>query len=178
IRSRQAIIEAAFTLYESGNLVPTAQQVADQSGLGIRTVFRHFSEMEKLYVEGDEILYKRYSELPVIHPDGSLQSRIDQLVTERAANCEMFAPYIRATLVQLWRYDLLRKNYQKLCDKFRKQALRFFPEMENQPADLVEAVDLALSFESWNHLRMHRGMSRKATIKTIKTTLTSLLKSA
>ena len=104
VRSRLAIIEAVFALYEQGNLVPTAQQVADQSGLGIRTVFRHFSEMEKLYVEGDRILHERYAKLPVLHPTGSLQSRIDQLTSERVTNCEMFAPYIRATLAQLWRY--------------------------------------------------------------------------
>ena len=52
-RSRQLIIEAMIDLINNGNLIPTAQQVADQAGVAIRTVFRHFTEMEKLYGEID-----------------------------------------------------------------------------------------------------------------------------
>ena len=62
-KSRRAIIEATLGLYADGILVPTAQLVADRSGLGMRTVFRHFSEMEKLFVEGDKLLYERFSAL-------------------------------------------------------------------------------------------------------------------
>ena len=60
-RSRQAIVAALFELVGRGVLRPTAQQVADQAGVGIRSVFRHFSEMDSLYaamdarLEGDAI---------------------------------------------------------------------------------------------------------------------------
>ena len=60
-RSRQAIVAALVELVGRGILQPTAQQVADQAGVGIRSVFRHFSEMESLYaamdarLEGDAV---------------------------------------------------------------------------------------------------------------------------
>ena len=48
-RSRQRIVAALFDLVGAGVLQPTAQQVAARAGVGMRTVFRHFSEMETLY---------------------------------------------------------------------------------------------------------------------------------
>ena len=52
-RSREAIAAALFELVGEGNLEPTAQQVADRAHVGIRTVFRHFSDMEALYATLD-----------------------------------------------------------------------------------------------------------------------------
>ena len=48
-RSRKGIVDALLVLMKAGNYIPTAQQVADEAGISIRTVFRHFSEMELLY---------------------------------------------------------------------------------------------------------------------------------
>ena len=47
-RSRQAMVQALFDLVGSGVLQPTAQQVARRAKVGIRTVFRHFSDMDSL----------------------------------------------------------------------------------------------------------------------------------
>ena len=176
IRSRQAIIEAVLALHHCGILVPTAQEVADQSGLGIRTVFRHFSEMEKLYIEGDQLLYQRYKELPAVEPSGTLATRIDHLVRDRNAVCEAFAPHIRATLAQVWRYQVLQKNYQRLCENFDRQNLRFLPELEHRNEAVTASVNLAMSFESWNHLRLYRDMDTDDSIGTLKSILGSLLK--
>src|SRR5262245_66569994 len=50
-RSGQAIVEALVGLVGDGILEPTAQQVAARAGVGIRTVFRRFSDMESLFAE-------------------------------------------------------------------------------------------------------------------------------
>ncbi len=52
-RSREAIVQALYELVGEGSLLPTAEQVAERAGVGIRTVFRHFSDMEKLFSEMD-----------------------------------------------------------------------------------------------------------------------------
>ena len=44
-RSRAAIIEASFELMQEGVLAPTAQQIAERAGVGIRSFFRHFEDM-------------------------------------------------------------------------------------------------------------------------------------
>ena len=50
-RSRQAIVQALLGLVGEGVLEPTAEQVAARADVGIRTVFRHFSDMESLFAE-------------------------------------------------------------------------------------------------------------------------------
>lgn len=48
-RSQQAIVDASHALISEGNLIPTAQQIADRAGVGIRSFFRHFADMETLF---------------------------------------------------------------------------------------------------------------------------------
>ena len=52
-RSRAAIVEAALDLIREGTLVPTAQQISDRAGVGMRTFFRHFEDMEALFAALD-----------------------------------------------------------------------------------------------------------------------------
>ena len=52
-RSGQAIVEALMALIGDGIIEPTAQQVAGRANVGIRTVFRRFSDMESLFAELD-----------------------------------------------------------------------------------------------------------------------------
>jgi AcrR family transcriptional regulator len=59
INSQKLIVDACIKLFKAGNLEPTAQQVADESGVGIRTVFRQFDEMENLYKAVDAVFKQR-----------------------------------------------------------------------------------------------------------------------
>ena len=52
-RTRQAIIDAAGGMIVEGILAPTAQQIADRAGVGIRSFFRHFLDMESLFLAVD-----------------------------------------------------------------------------------------------------------------------------
>ena len=53
-RSKQAIIDAGLELIHEGQLVPTAQQVSERAGVGIRSFFRHFADMETLFATVDD----------------------------------------------------------------------------------------------------------------------------
>src|SRR5262249_22213473 len=50
-RSGDAIVVALVELVGEGILEPTAQQVAARARVGMRTVFRRFSDMESLFAE-------------------------------------------------------------------------------------------------------------------------------
>ena len=45
-------------LIHAGNLQPTAQQVADHAKVGIRSVFRHFEDMESIFASVDKLVRK------------------------------------------------------------------------------------------------------------------------
>ena len=46
--SRAKIVEALMTLVEAGQVDPSAEEVAATAGVGLRSVFRHFKDMESL----------------------------------------------------------------------------------------------------------------------------------
>ncbi len=49
--SRQKIVDAMLSLVRAGDISPSAESVATTANVGLRTVFRRFSEMEILYRE-------------------------------------------------------------------------------------------------------------------------------
>jgi AcrR family transcriptional regulator len=162
-RSKDAIVKALLSLYKDGILVPTAQEVADCSGMGIRTVFRHFNDMEALYIAGDKLLYTLLEDKTAPEPGSSLEQRCVQLIDLRARSCARIRPYVLAAQAQAWKYKILRSNYQKLCNVFRERMLTFIPELRQKDAAVIEAADLMLSFETWNRLRNLQKLSQKST---------------
>jgi len=160
-RSREAIVQALFDLIGSGALQPTAQQVAARAGVGIRSVFRHFADMESLFVEMDARL--QAEAVPILRGDpveGSLARRVRALVERRAVFFERIAPYKRSATVQRWRSAFLQRQHGVLVSSLRADLLRWLPELGRAPADLVEALDLVLSFEAWERLRTDQRLGR------------------
>ena len=50
-RSRDRIVTAMIDLVEAGAITPSAEEVAARAEVGLRSVFRHFRDMESLYRE-------------------------------------------------------------------------------------------------------------------------------
>jgi AcrR family transcriptional regulator len=153
-RSRRALVEALFALVGEGVLRPTAQQVADRAGLGIRSVFRHFEDMDALYAEMGARL--RAELVPLVAeepPAGDPAERVRALVRRRAALFERIAPWKRAADLERWRSPFLRERHRELVRELREDLQRWLPELEAAAPELAEALDLATSFEAWNRLR-------------------------
>src|SRR5262245_8379742 len=111
-RSREAIVGALIDLVGHGVLQPTAQQVAQTAGVGIRSVFRHFSEMESLYAAMDaqlEAMARQILASPA--RTGSLSARISALVRQRAVFFDKVAPYKRSANLQRWRSTFLQGRH-------------------------------------------------------------------
>jgi AcrR family transcriptional regulator len=153
-RSRRAIVDALFALIGEGVLRPTAREVADRAGVGIRSVFRHFEDMESLRAEVDARLRAAARPLAAAPiPEGALEARARELVRRRAALFERIAPYKRAGNLERWSSPFLHATHRGLVRELRAALARWLPELEGAPAELVEALDLATSFEAWDRLR-------------------------
>ena len=175
-RTRQAIIEAALSLQEEGVLVPTAQQISDRAGVLIRSFFRHFDDMETLFKAADDQQRDSYEAL-FIGGDrqGSLSERVHGAVERRSAAFEQLKNLVLGTKAQLWRYEMLRKNYARNQKGLRKDLEAWLPELNGLPEVECESVHAIASFEMWNRLRSEQGLSEKASISVIQSTLISLL---
>ena len=159
-RSQTAIIEAALALMEEGTLVPTAQQIADRAGVGIRSFFRHFADMDSLFLAADEMLLDSYEALfQVADRDGSLSNRISRAVELYGNAFDNLMQMILCTKALLWRFPKLKENYAWHQKRLRKELELWLPEVADLPRDRREAVHAVASFEVWHRLREHQGLS-------------------
>jgi AcrR family transcriptional regulator len=161
-RSRELIADALYELLREGDVEPSAQKVADRAGVGIRTVFRLFSDMDALYATVNARL--EFEVAPMLRddpPEGTLLlGRAESLVAERAALFERVGVYMRFTNRNRDRSAYLASNYRKLAGRLRERLLGWLPELRDAQPALVEALDQATSFEAWDRLRGDQRLSR------------------
>ena len=162
-RSKKAITDAVMDMINEGNLIPTAQQVSERAGVGIRSVFRHFEDMEKLFEVVDE---ERRAQWEAVFlggdREGSLEERITHAAEQHAKGYEMWGNLMRCNQAQRWRYDVLKKNYARYQRGLRKDLDNWLPELKELDLPRREAIDAIASFEFWNRLRELQGLSSKA----------------
>jgi AcrR family transcriptional regulator len=175
-RSREAIIDAALALMEEGILVATAQQISERAGVGIRSFFRHFEDMEALSEAIDDRIRDSYEALFLGGDrNGTTEERIQHAVERHADAYESVKNIILATQAQRWRYEVLRKNYARNQRGLRKDLDDWLPELKKLPRTRREAVDAVASFEMWHRLREQQGLSKKASMEIITDLLKSLV---
>ncbi|MEM7412400.1 MAG: TetR/AcrR family transcriptional regulator [Myxococcota bacterium] len=177
VQSRQRIADALFELIGEGDVSPSARSVAERAGLGIRTVFRLFSDMDALYATVNERIHRELAPLLGDPPpaDAPLAERVDGMVAERAALFERVAPYLRATQRKVHRSEFLASQQRALVQQTRKRLLAWFPELRDAPSDALEALDLVTSSEAWDRLRSAQRLSRSRAEATLRRAARALL---
>jgi AcrR family transcriptional regulator len=163
-------------LVGEGNLSPTAQQVADRAAVGIRSVFRHFSDMESLYATLDARLTADV--LPMLQqtpPEGPLRARAVALVRQRASFFERISPYKRASNLQRQRSPFLAAEHRKFVALLRQDLFLWLPELEGWPAETLEALEQATSFEAWDRLRGEQRLGRTRAVAAMECAVLALI---
>ena len=177
-RSQTAIIEAALALMDEGALVPTAQQIADRAGVGIRSFFRHFADMDSLFLAADEMLISSYEALfEVDNRTGTLSERVVRAIDLYGNAFEQLRPIILCTQAQLWRSPKLRENYAWHQKRLRKELELWLPEVAALPKDRREALHAVASFDMWHRLREDQGLSPKASADIVTSLVNDLISS-
>jgi AcrR family transcriptional regulator len=175
-RTRLAIIDAAVALQEEGVLIPTAQQISDRAGVLIRSFFRHFEDMESLFKVADDHIRASYESLfRGGDRTGTLAQRIDSAVAHRAHAFERVTNMMLGTKAQLWRYEMLRKNYARNQRALRKDIVDWLPELGALPQSAQDAVDAVTSFEMWHRLRSEQGLAPDDSAQIITSLLNHLI---
>jgi AcrR family transcriptional regulator len=175
-RSREAIVDALFELVAEGDVSPSAQRVAARAGVGIRSVFRHFKEMDTLYAEMNARLLASLDALYVPPPyDGPLATRIRRLVQQRVRLYERIAPHKRSATVHRWRSRYLDDQHRAAAGLFRADLLAWLPELRHARPALVSACDAALSFEVWDRLRHDQQLSTPRATEVLETLAQALV---
>jgi TetR/AcrR family transcriptional regulator of autoinduction and epiphytic fitness len=165
LRTREAVIDALFDLYEEGNLAPTIEEIAARVGLTTRAIYHHFQDKEALAVAIAERQLERHADLFNAHPiEGTRTERIDGIVAHRAELFETVAPSRRSALIRMHRSPEIQAQQTAFAAHFRHQlAATFEPELSALDSDaadeVLELIDLHTSWESWDRLRTWQGLS-------------------
>ena len=159
-KSQNIILESIINLINKGNLYPTAEEVAKESGIAIRTVFRHFDDMETLLMKVDEsINHKLLNDEKEIRLDSPLTERLGLIIEERLYYYNKYENIMIATITQLPKYKILQKRYPEYQKLLRKRTERIIPEILNIKSANQELLDASLSFGFYQRLKF-QGLSK------------------
>ena len=159
-KSQNIILESIINLINKGNLYPTAEDVAKESGIAIRTVFRHFDDMETLLMKVDEsINHKLLNDEKEIRLDSPLTERLGLIIEERLYYYNKYENIMIATITQLPKYKILQKRYPEYQKLLRKRTERIIPEILNLKSANQELLDASLSFGFYQRLKF-QGLSK------------------
>lgn len=175
--SQQKIVNAMLALVAEGHMTPSAEQVAERAGIGLRSVFRHFKDMDSLYREMTRALIATIDDA-LRQPFKSLEwrARVLELVDRRAAVYEKLAPFLRAGQAQRQRSPVLAENHQRFVEALRQILISLLPREAVRDDQLVEAVDLLVSFEAWQRLREDQGLTAAKAQRVLKATIDAVLR--
>ena len=175
-RSQVAIIEAALALINEEKQVPTAQQIADRAGVSIRSFFRHFADMDALFLSADEMLGASYATLfAVSDRSGTLSERISRAVNLYGNAFDQLSELILCTQALAWRFPALQERYAYHQKKLRDELELWLPEVATSTKSRREAVHAVASFEMWHRLREHQRLPQKSSHEIILGLVTDLL---
>jgi hypothetical protein len=144
-------------------------------------VFHHFQSMEVVFTACWELQVQRHwaeNSLPGVGPNGPLAARIEQSVTGRVHLYEAVAGPRRAAMHRAGSSPVLAKGLRDSAAVLRRLlAETFAPELaaDAEPDVLLDALDLALSFEAWDRLRRQDGRDAEATTTVLLRSATALL---
>ncbi len=172
--NRERIVAAVVALVGRGELTPTAEAIAAEAHVSLRTVFRHFDDMETLYLEIAGLIMARAQ--PVIDrpfPHLPWRETVGEIVRRRSELFERVAPFKRAL-------DMFRHRSAALAEASARLAALSRAVLEKRlggwalPAETVEAIDLLTSLESWMRLRDTQKLSCDEACRVLETVLVAL----
>lgn len=174
--SQDKIVEAVLRLNEQGNMAPTAHEMADESGVSIRTVFRLNTDMESIFNEANRRLYERFEPDFMRPVEGTnLRERLHNCVLRRMELYESCGAYIRATKTQMWKFASLDQNYRLLVKALKVDMYRWLPELNDTPKETQMTVEALLGFETWDRMRRYAGETQKQCGEAVFSSIMTLL---
>lgn len=158
--SRRRILSAMVDLIEGGQPSPTAETVAGRAGVSLRTVFRHFEEMENLHLEIAGLVFERVR--PFLERPFQTRGWPDSLVESVARRAEFFeimAPFKTAIDVHRHRSRAIAAQHRRITVMSRDLLAATVPAAILTDRQLFELLSLLLSLETWQRLREQQGLS-------------------
>ena len=172
-QSRDRIITAMIELVEGGAITPSAEDVATRAAVGLRSVFRHFRDMESLYHEMSVRISSQYRMWLVPFESPDWRGQLDETIDRRLTTYERLMPFKRAADAHRHESPSMQADYLATLRMMRTRLESVLPA--DCGPDRLEAVDLLLSFEVWQRLRSEQALPESEARQVIERQITRAL---
>jgi AcrR family transcriptional regulator len=167
-----------LTLVREGNPSPGAAHVAELAGVGLRTVFRHFEEMDSLYREMAETIQAHV--LPALFRPYSAtgwRERLYELIDRRVELYEFIMPFKISGELRRFQSQYIAKDNEQHLEMEKASLEAVLPREIASDTSLRNALLTLSGFQAWRVLRcdlkLDVGEARAAMIRGIDAMLDS-----
>lgn len=181
-RNRDAVVQAVLEIIrqQGGGPVPGAAEVAARAKVSERTVFRHFADLDSLFLAASARQRPTHVTYLAPRPDAKeLDQRIAAVVKLRSRLWEEIAPVRRVGVRIAAAHKTLADQIGESNKAGRDQAAAVFaPELARagrDKASVLDQVDLLLSWAVWDALRAGQGASAERARKLVAEMLAAIL---
>lgn len=153
-RSRKCIVDALISLIRREEILPSAERVSEEANVGLRTVFRHFEDMDSLYQEVGEQIEAEISPLankPFSSTDW--REQVFELIDRKAELFEWIMPFKLQSNARLLQSTYLQEKHRCKVDEDIERLRRILPDDVRDDDILFSALSTAMSFDAWIRLR-------------------------
>jgi AcrR family transcriptional regulator len=158
--SRARVVAAMLDLVRNGDVAPSAERVAARAEVGLRTVFRHFKDMDSLYREMSVAVESELATALATPLKGEdWRARLRDLIRKRGAVYETITPYKLASNVHRHQSSFLEAAHDRMVSTARATLVEVLPDQVRKEEAVLAILELLLSFESWSRLRQEQGQS-------------------
>jgi len=150
--SRDRIVAAMLELVAEGRISPSAEEVAARAKVGLRTVFRHFADMESLYAALTHTLAEQYEGWLIPFDSSDWRDQLVEVIERRTATYHRLLPFKRAGDAHRHMSPAMQDHYAGVLALMRQRLRSFLPPSITNDHMRFETIDLLLSFEVWQRL--------------------------
>ena len=181
-RNRVAVLDAVLELFTEDNLMPSPDEVAQRSGVSLRSVYRYFADIDALLRAAIDRHLERVQ--PLAHVEaigqGPFEDRLERFLDSRLRLYEAVAPTARASRLRAATSEVIRDQLEASRVHLRRQmTAQFATELEALPPKMrraaAAAIDTLTQTETIDIYRHNRQFSGADTREMLAITIRQLL---
>ncbi|WOF72474.1 helix-turn-helix domain containing protein [Parvibaculaceae bacterium PLY_AMNH_Bact1] len=176
VRTHERIVIALFELIKEGNLQPRGEEIAERAGVAVRTLFRHFDDMEGLFDSAQAFMSEQLDVDHVVPKiEGTLEERALAYAKARGTTYEENRNYL---LFYVSRAKTEEEANALRSAHAQSQRLRLWsavPEVAAADPDVRHSVEAFFSFQMWDQLRFKQGLPVETCHRVIASSTVTLL---
>ncbi len=167
--NKEAALRCAIALFGANKLVPSIEDVARESGISIRSLYRYFGDSQTMLRDSVEVVVSEIRPLAIVANigEGPLADRVDELVSALFRAYRHAAPVLRATIVNIANIPELIATHQRSRALLSLQFTHHFaPEFgllsDAEAAQVLQAGIAITNLEFIDMVTTRQGLSYDA----------------